>query len=148
MPHQKCIVCRKQRGKPLEQIMGQTPSLGVGTGLPPRTVPYQVESEDGERGTDRYIHLYDDHGNPSRIGHRQKHRYVSNGITTFCLFTRTTEYLLVRLRNKFCRSPELPPRDNARQGHRKNPNCPLQRICVRLQVEVEYSTRQLSKWGS
>ena len=38
------------------------------------TVPYQVESEDGERGTDRYIHLHDDQGNPSRIGHRQKHR--------------------------------------------------------------------------
>ena len=48
MPHQKCIVCRKQCGKPLEQIMGQTPSLRVATGLPPRTVPYQVESEDGD----------------------------------------------------------------------------------------------------
>ena len=31
----KCVVCRKQRGKPLEQIMGQTPSLRVATGLPP-----------------------------------------------------------------------------------------------------------------
>ena len=52
-------------------------------------------SVDGERGTGRYIRLYDDQFNPSRTGNRQKYRYVFNGIPTFCIFTRTPEYLLV-----------------------------------------------------
>ena len=31
----KCIICRKLRTPPLEQLMGQLPSLRVATGLPP-----------------------------------------------------------------------------------------------------------------
>lgn len=31
----KCVICRKRRKKPLDQLMGQLPSLRVAGGLPP-----------------------------------------------------------------------------------------------------------------
>ena len=34
---QKCVICKKLRSKPLEQLMGQVPALRVATGLPPFT---------------------------------------------------------------------------------------------------------------
>ena len=99
----KCIICRKLRTPPLEQLMGQLPSLRVATGLPPFSNtaidmfgPFHI----------RLVH--DDQSHTPRVGDRQEHRHIPNGFSALCVPARASKYVLVRLRNELCWCTKLP----------------------------------------
>ena len=114
----KCIVCRKQHGKPLEQIMGQTPSLRVGTGLPPfhntaldMVRPFRIKLnwktvKEAQIViftcmTTRAIHL-------ELVTDRSTATFLMFILACFCLFVWTTDEPVGLTAEQIFSEPELP----------------------------------------